>query len=243
VGTERVVETLQKMFPGNIILRMDNDTTQTKDAHAKILAEFGEKKASILVGTQMIAKGHDFPDVTLVGILDADMSLYFSDYRSIERTFQLITQVSGRAGRENKSGGVILQTYTPNHYVYKYAVKNDYKAFFEKECNLREAAKFPPFSKIIRILLTGESQETAEEVLKTVFDEIKALSKKVDGSFAYLAAMRSPVKKIKNQYRVQILMRIKSREDEILQEIFKITDKYRSSKIACFIEQNPNSLS
>ena len=120
IGTQRVVEELQSIFPKVKILRMDNDTTQTKDSLVNILDEFSRTKPCILVGTQMIAKGHDFPDVTVVGIVDADMSLHFSDYRAVERTFQLITQVAGRAGRSSKAGKVILQTYTPKHYVYKY---------------------------------------------------------------------------------------------------------------------------
>ena len=135
IGTQRVVQELEKMFPGVGILRMDNETTTKKSAYLDILGAFKAKEAQILVGTQMIAKGHDFPDVTLVGILDADMSLYFSDYRSAERTFQLVTQVAGRAGRSDKEGLVILQTYSPSHYVYRYAKNYDYLGFFEKENN------------------------------------------------------------------------------------------------------------
>ncbi len=136
VGTEQVVERIKQLFNVNVV-RMDNDTTQGKDAHLKILEEFASGSAQVLVGTQMIAKGHDFPNVTLVGIVDADMSLHFSDYRASERTYQLITQVAGRAGRDKKTGSVILQTYSPSHYVYKFAISNDYKGFYEKECNLR----------------------------------------------------------------------------------------------------------
>ena len=118
IGTQRVVDELRELFPDVKILRMDNDTTKNKNSHQKILEEFSNSHPAILVGTQMIAKGHDFPDVTLVGIIDADQSLYQSDYRSPERAFALITQVSGRAGRKDLEGKVILQTYNPRHYVY-----------------------------------------------------------------------------------------------------------------------------
>ncbi len=243
VGTEQVVEKLNKLFPETKILRMDNDTTQGKDAHMKILSEFAQRKAGILVGTQMIAKGHDFPDVTLVGIIDADMSLHFADFRSNERTFQLITQVSGRAGRENKTGNVVLQTYTPSHYVYRYAVKNDYLSFYEKECNLREVTKYPPFSNIVRILISSETEDAAAAALKNIFDAITLLQKSQPEKFAYLSAMRSPVKRIKNQFRMQIICRITADFDKIIENIYQITDKNLSQKISCFVEINPSNLS
>jgi len=132
VGTEQVVSKLKELFPDVKILRMDNDTTSTKNSHQKILNEFKNSLPGILVGTQMIAKGHDFENVTLVGIIDADQSLFQADYRSTERTFQLITQVAGRAGRSKDEGKVILQTYAPRHYVYKFASNYDYKGFFKR---------------------------------------------------------------------------------------------------------------
>ena len=150
VGTQKIVEELKQVFPHVKILRMDND--------------------SILVGTQMIAKGHDFPSVTLVGIIDADLSLHFNDYRATERTFQLITQVAGRAGRELKTGKVILQTYTTKHYVYNFAKSYDYKAFFEKEINLRKTTNFPPYAKIVRVLVSGEDDQKTQNFLKEFYD-------------------------------------------------------------------------
>ena len=222
---------------------MDNDTTQNKDSHARILGEFAAKKASILVGTQMIAKGHDFPDVTLVGIVDADMSLHFSDFRASERTYQLITQVAGRAGRDLKPGKVVLQTYTPNHYVYKFAVKNDYRGFYEKESNLREVTKYPPFSKIVRVLVSGENEELCTITLKGIFDEISVLTKENPNCFAYFAAMKSPVKRIQNKYRVQILMRITDRFDNLIEKVYNIVDAHTVPKVSVFVEINPNNLS
>ncbi|MCL2847392.1 MAG: primosomal protein N' [Firmicutes bacterium] len=242
VGTERVVEELNKIFPSVRVLRMDNDTTRTKDAHANILEAFSKGEAQVLVGTQMIAKGHDFPSVTLVGILDADLSLYFADYRAIERTYSLITQVSGRAGRDEKAGKVVMQSYTPKHYVYKYAIENDYKGFFEKELNLREASKYPPFAKFIRILLSGEVEDLTVEVLKKVFDEVAIISKEYPNQFVYLSAMRSPVKRIQNKYRMQVLCRLVGDIEEISQKLFDIIEKYQNPKLNIFIEFNPNNL-
>ena len=243
VGTQQVVELLQQKYPDIGILRMDNDTTQNKDSHLKILSEFRDKKARILVGTQMIAKGHDFPDVTLVGIVDADMSLHFADFRATERTYQLITQVAGRAGRADKPGEVVLQTYSPKHYVYRYAVSGDYEGFYEKECNLREVTKYPPFSRIVRVLVSGEDEGLTHEMLKKIFDELSEKFRGRREEIAYFAAMKSPVKRISNKFRVQILMRIVRSADEITNEVYKTVDKYTVPKISVFVEINPNNLS
>ena len=241
MGTQKVAETLKEMFPDVNVLRMDNDTTQGKDAHFRILGEFAAKRAQILVGTQMIAKGHDFPDVTLVGILDADMSLHFADYRSAERTYQLITQVSGRAGRDVKPGKVVLQTYTPNHYVYKFATANDYEGFYRKEINLREITKYPPFTDIVRVLVGSEDESAALKALKILGDEIKALSSDND-DFIYLGVMRSPVKKKQNVYRMQVITRLKVGADDTKRKIFDAADRAASAKVTCFVEINPNDL-
>lgn len=243
VGTQQVVELLQERYPDIGILRMDNDTTQKKDSHLQILADFRAKKAQILVGTQMIAKGHDFPDVTLVGIIDADMSLHFSDFRAAERTYQLITQVAGRAGRDKKSGEVILQTYSPHHYVYRYAIKNDYVGFYEKECNLREVTKYPPFAKIVRVLVSSTDERQASEVLKGIFNELSENFKSKRKSVVYFSAMKSPVKRISSKYRVQILMRVVNEFDEIINIIYNTVDKYIIPQVSVFVEINPNNLS
>lgn len=244
-GTQRVAEELQKLFPNAKILRMDNDTTRTKDAHQKILGEFAQNKADVLVGTQMITKGHDFSKVTLVGILDADLSLYFSNFRSCERTFQLITQVSGRAGRDEKEGTVILQTYSPRHYTYRFAQNNDYLGFFEKEVNIRKVTKYPPFSTILRILATSEIEQDAIDVLKNIYDLIKPLTENNRDDFIYIKAMKSPVKRIKKKYRVQILIRLTNEGiDRNLRHIYNIINKNNNKKDAnVFAELNPQDLS
>ncbi|MDE7395497.1 MAG: primosomal protein N', partial [Clostridiales bacterium] len=243
IGTQKVADEIRKLFPQKTVLRMDNDTTQNKDAHLNILSAFGKGEADVLVGTQMIAKGHDFSNVTLVGIVDADMSLHFADYRATERTFQLITQVAGRAGRDIKPGRVVLQTYTPNHYVYRFAVHSDYEGFFAKECNLREVTKYPPFSKIVRILITAETEEDAYNELKADFDDINVIAREEKNCFAYLAAMKSPVKRIQDRYRVQIIARIEKNFDAIIEKIYAVTDAHRSAKTICFVEIDPSSMS
>ncbi|MBR4942856.1 MAG: primosomal protein N', partial [Clostridia bacterium] len=174
-GTQRIAADLEKMYPSARVLRMDNDTTSGKEGHYKILKAFAEKKADILVGTQIIAKGHDFPSVTLVGILDADMSLHFSDYRSGERTFQLLTQVAGRSGRAEEKGKVVLQTFDPENEVLRFATSYDFEGFYENEASLRAAMAFPPYSKIVRVMVTGEDDKKCIEALREVYVGLERL--------------------------------------------------------------------
>lgn len=244
IGTERVVEEVRKVLPEARVLRMDNDTTSEKGAHQRILSAFSKGEADVLVGTQMIAKGHDFQNVTLVGILDADFSLYLSDYRSNERTFQLITQVAGRAGRAGKSGKVIIQTYTPRHYVFRYAASYDYKNFYLKEKNTREVTKFPPFTNIVRILITSTSDRKAMDAAKNINEKMKVLLEEFKPDFIYYKGSKAPVTRIQNRYRYQLLMRIKPQNFEtVKQRIFEITDAYRGKDgLWVFVEINPQSL-
>ncbi len=243
IGTEQVCDELKRLFPNVKILRMDNDTTRNKDAHFKILSEFNNTKPCILVGTQMIAKGHDFEDVTLVGIIDADQSLYQSHYKSAERTFSLLTQVSGRAGRSKEEGKVILQTYSPKKYVYNLAANYNYKAFYEKEINLRKTTKFPPFSTIIRILFSGENMEEVHNITKKCYDEIKQIKELNKEDFYYLDAMKSPINRIKSKYRFQILMRLGNENlEKLTKVVYNVVDKNKSSKISSFVEINPQNL-
>lgn len=243
VGTQKIVEELAKFFPDVKSFRMDNDTTQGKNAYQKILGEFGSTTPSVLVGTQMIAKGHDFKDVTVVGIIDADQSLYQSDYKSVERTFELITQMAGRAGRNESLGRVVLQTYAPRHYCYKFIASYNYKGFYSKEINLRETANFPPFTKIIRLLFTADNEELVKEIVKKCYNEIFDLSTKYEGQFVYFDAMKSPVGRIKNKFRYQILIRLKPQKaDQIIDQIYEACDKHENNKVSFFVEINPSSL-
>ena len=243
IGTQRVVEELKKIFPDINILRMDNETTATKTAYLDILGAFASGEAQILVGTQMIAKGHDFPNVTLVGILDADMSLYFSDYRSAERTFQLVTQVAGRAGRAAKLGKVILQTYSPNHYVFRFAARYDYDGFFDKENNTRLVSDFPPYTTIMRIMMSGADEDKVIECAKAIYLKIKPLKDKYDYDIVYMQAMKSPVGKIENKFRYQILLRFKRvRERNIIADAYNAMEEGKTKGVSVFAEVNPQNL-
>ena len=242
-GTERAVIELQKMFPSARILRMDRDTTATKEGHFKILSEFAARKADILVGTQMIAKGHDFPMVTLVGILDADASLHFSDYRASERTFQLITQVAGRCGRAEAAGKVVLQTYSPENAVLRRAINYDYEGFFNHEISVRKATGFPPFTEIVRIVVSGEEEEAAVLVAKNIYSEIFAIYKAEREKFAFLGCMKAPLKKLQNKFRYQILMRITDKDNSIKDRSAEIAERLKSKKVSAYIEVNPSNLS
>lgn len=240
-GTQKVVSDLKTLFPDARILRMDNDTVSGKDGHYKILRQFSEKQADILVGTQMIAKGHDFPAVTLVGILDADMSLHFSDYRSGERTFQLITQVSGRSGRADDKGKVVLQTCSPENHILRYAVNYDYKGFFDNEIALRKATCFPPYSLICRIMITCGDNDKAIAVLKEVYFACEELRKNSPDEFIFLNKMHSPVKKIQGKFRYQVLMRLKSKS--LLEKIYDIAVNNSANDSLVYVEENPANLS
>ncbi len=240
-GTQRVVAELRELFPSARVIRMDNDTVSGKDGHYKILKSFAEKQADILVGTQMIAKGHDFPSVTLVGILDADMSLHFSDYRSGERTFQLITQVAGRSGRAGAKGKVVLQTYSPENYILRYAVSYDYNGFFQNEVKMRKAALFPPYSLICRVMVVADKDEHALEALKSVYLAIEDLRQKDTGEFIFLNKMHSPIKKIQNKVRYQVLARLKT--DKYLKAIYDIAVAASSDNALVYVEENPVNLS
>ncbi len=240
LGTERVCNELSEMFPEVPIFRMDNDTTRGKNGHKTILSKFANTTPSILVGTQMIAKGHDYPNVSFVGILDADVSLYNSDYKSNERTFELVTQVAGRAGRKNNDGYVVLQTYAPKHYVYRFARNYDYEGFYDKEINLRHTTMFPPFTTILRILVSSVSDNRAKDVTKKLYDACQELKVKFGKNIVFLSAMPAPIKRIQTKFRYQILTRFVP-SDEIISDFYKISDIIEKD-VSIFVEINPNNL-
>lgn len=243
-GTQQIVELIQEHFPNVGIFRLDNDSVKTKNSYNEILANFGKTKPAILVGTQMVTKGHDFPKVSLVGIIDADISLFNYSYKANETTFQLMTQVSGRAGRSDVAGEVILQTYVPRNPVYLTSANYDYAKFYNKEINLRETTKFPPFAKIVRILLTSVDDDIVKDITHQLILELKDFRIKYGKKFFFLEGMKSPVNKIKNKHRYQIVLRFDTTiEDDVIQEIYKSLDQIKNNKISVFVEINPNSLS
>lgn len=197
-GTQQIEELVKKEFPQARVLRMDMDTTKEKDGHEKILEIFANEEADILIGTQMIVKGHDFPNVTLVGILAADLSLYADDYRAGERTFQLLTQAAGRAGRGKEKGEVVIQTYSPDHYAIETAAKQDYEAFYQEEIEYRNLMGYPPVEQLLAILVSGEN----EMLLETACTYLKSYAERVNRDKVRIVGPTSPyVGKVNDTYR------------------------------------------
>ena len=241
-GTQKIVDEIKKYFPEARVLRMDNDTTRNKEGHYKILKEFADKKADILVGTQMVAKGHDFPSVTLVGILDADMSLYFSDFRSNERTYQLVAQVAGRSGRADKKGVVVLQTYNPDHPVLLYSVNYDYTGFFERERSIRKATGFPPYALILRVMIESFDEDSGISVLKSVYEKLKGVYDGNPENFLFFNKMKSPVKRINGKNRFQVLMRLTGNYNAVKNEIYELSLAEKTADVLVYVEENPANL-
>ena len=216
-GTQQIEELLLREFPQAKVLRMDMDTTKQKDGHEKILAAFSSGKADILVGTQMIVKGHDFGNVTLVGVLAADLSLYADDYRAGERTFQLLTQAAGRAGRGEKAGEVVIQTYSPEHYSIVAAAKQDYEQFFQEEMTYRALMGYPPASQLMAVLVSCKEEELLETACHYLKTYAETCCKKCEraGTSVQLIGPASPyVGKVRDTYRRVIYL--KSEQEAVL---------------------------
>jgi len=203
-GTQQVHEELGALFPGARVLRMDLDTTSRKGAHDKLLTQFGRGEADILLGTQMVAKGLDFPRVTLVGVISADTQMLLPDFRSSERTFQLLTQVAGRAGRSKLTGEVIIQTLQPTHYSLKHASSHDFAGFYKEELEYRRELDYPPFARLVLIEFRGEREnEVAHHVKK--FSEF--LLPKAGSWFSVLGPADAAIPKIKNMFRKHLVIK------------------------------------
>lgn len=208
MGTERVEEEIKRLFPGCSVGRMDRDTTSKKNSHINILKRLESGRIDILVGTQMIVKGHDFPNVTFVGIISADTTLHFPDFRSAERTFQILTQVAGRAGRGEVSGKVLIQTFNPEHFSIQKAKEQDFLGFYNEEIKFRRTLNYPPFSRMINFRLTGNSERktmlAAKEMGKIGEDILKGYTSK---EIEILGPSMAPFAKIKGKYRWQMLVK------------------------------------
>lgn len=242
-GTQKVEEELKKKFPGVKTLRMDFDTTSTKNAHEKILDSFRSGEAQVLIGTQMITKGLDFPNVTLVGVVSADITLFLPDYRAPERTFQLLTQVAGRAGRADNEGEVVIQTYKPNHPIIEDAAAQDFRAFFTKEIDRRKTGFYPPFTQIVRLLFEGKYEKDTEELCSKLFNELKAYiadNPRFQKHIIMYHKDEAGVKRIKNKYRFHILLKLfKNDEIEELKTFIEGLSHQDEKDINIFYEVDP----
>ena len=245
-GTQKVEEEVRKLLPGVTIARMDYDTTSGKDGHGKILEEFRSGRASILIGTQMIAKGLDFPRVTLVGVIAADLTLNLPDYRSRERTFQLLTQVAGRAGRGREPGQVIIQTYKPEDPVIGYAARQDYRSFFENEFRRRRTGLYPPFTMMVRLLAESPREEAAEAAARVLESEIRALMEEHPAwtRKTLLLMYDTPsVKVLRGKHRRHVMMKLLvSREaDELIEALTGLAGEEKKDA-EIWLEVNPTTM-
>ena len=209
IGTQRVEQELGALFPEATVSRMDLDTTSRKGAHDRILKKFGAGETDILLGTQMVAKGLDFGRVTLVGVVSADTQMLLPDFRSSERTFHLLTQVAGRAGRSTLRGEVIIQTHQPNHYTLKHVVDHDFKAFYAQELEARKELDYPPFSRLALIEVKGEN----EDRVRQESERFARLLKGRNGTFGVLGPSPAVLSKINNQYRWHIIVKDRKVDD------------------------------
>jgi primosomal protein N' (replication factor Y) (superfamily II helicase) len=242
-GTERIEEELQTLFPEEKILRMDVDTTTAKGSHGRILKAFHDRKARILLGTQMVAKGLDFPAVTLVGVLMADIGLNIPDFRASERIFSLLTQVAGRAGRASKPGEVYLQVYNKESDVFTALLEGSYEKFFLQESALRQGLLYPPASRLIKFECTSEDEQQAEAA--AIFCKETLVRHLPDESGRILGPAPAGIAKIRNRYRYHVLVKLVSGKLSppfIKQMSDDITNRFRSAGVVFTIDVDPQNL-
>jgi len=238
-GTQRIEEELNSMFPNARIVRMDVDTTSKKGSHERIINDFRQEKYDILLGTQMIAKGLNFPKVTLVGVINADTSLNIPDFRSGERTFQLLSQVAGRAGRNELPGEVIIQTYNPEHYSIYLTKTHDYESFYIKEMNIRKQMKYPPYYYITLVRILSKDFKKGMDASKKIKDY---LTKSLDKDSIVLGPTTSIMYKINNIYRYQCIVKYR-KDDNLNKSLKKIINHYKTDKdVSVEIDNEPNKL-
>ena len=238
-GTQKIEEEIEDMFDGAKVIRYDVDTTRQKNGHHQLLEKFKNKEANILLGTQMIAKGLDFENVTFVGVLNADMSLNVPDFRASERTFQLLCQVSGRSGRGEKPGTVVIQTYNPTHYAITAAAHHDYLAFYNQEMEYRRKAKYPPFCHMVSILVQAKKEETVEKAAQGIKQYLDEHLENVE----ILGPAKSGIYKMQDVYRQRILVKF-TKSKELYAALNTISDYYNKNskgKVRVVCDFNPYS--
>ena len=239
-GTQKLEKEIEKLFPQAGIQRMDSDTTARRGTQEIILQSLEDRKIDILIGTQMITKGHDFPFITLVGVIAADTSLNMPDFRAAEKTFQLITQVAGRGGRGKTPGKVIIQTFNPLHYALQHAQNHDYKAFYEEEIGFRKALQYPPFSRIINLRLSSIKKEMLIEEAKNLAKLAKRLCARHNNIAEVIGPAESPLSKIRGRFRWQML--IKGKDINALHQIAReLINKNTNSQIKITADVDPEN--
>lgn len=240
IGTQKVAEIFKHYFPGVRSLRMDTDSTTKRNSHEQILTDFEQGKASVLIGTQMIAKGLDIPKVTLVGVISADTSLHLPDFRAGERTFQLIAQVAGRTGRGRQGGKVIVQTYHPEHYSIRAAKTHDYASFYEEEIKRRRSLDYPPFTELLRFLLFSDEEKPVREAADKLKRSLQGLV--TDGEAELLGPGPAPIVKLKDTYRYQLLLKGKNlteHEKHIREAVSVCKKSFRKIAVRLVLDFNP----
>jgi primosomal protein N' (replication factor Y) len=243
IGTEQLEGILRTLLPHARIARLDRDTARRRGALRSVLFGFAERELDILVGTQILAKGHDFPDVTMVGVIAADAGLSFPDFRSAERTFQLLTQVAGRAGRGTAPGRVVIQSFYPENYALHFAQKQDYQGFFEKEIEYRRLMGYPPFRNLIQIVVSDPDNSKAMRNADKIAAVLKSHFGKMKSAPHLLGPAAAPLEKLRGSYRMQILIKVHSDGDMTpsLLDCFADLDNHKlSSKV--HVDVDPLSL-
>ena len=240
-GTEKVQEELQELLPGSRILRMDVDTTRRKGSYKRILDDFGNHEADILLGTQMIAKGLDFPNVTLVGVINADTGLWVPDYNSSERTFELLTQVAGRAGRAEKKGEVLIQSYNPDHYAITLAKTQDYEKFYGYEMRVRHEGNYPPYFYTVLISVASKKEQNAA---RQAFKIKRELEDHLHPETIILGPTPSAISRLKNKYYYQILVKYKKEMglNKLLHHIQDSAQEIEKYGINVYIDNEPERI-
>ena len=238
-GTEKLEAEIHKIFPSASTIRMDVDTVTKKNSHEMILDKFKNENIDILIGTQMVVKGHHFPNVTLVGVIAADSSLFIDDYRSNERTFQILTQVAGRAGREGDDGQVIIQTYNPENFAIECSKLQNYQMFYDEEIKFREMLKYPPFCDIIKIDINDTSINSVSKISMQIYQNL--LKQNTENKMILYQPMPSPIDKIKNRYRWRIIGRCRF-SNKIIDMVNNSIQGIKSKTARITIDINPNSM-
>ena len=243
-GTQKLEAQIHELFPKASTIRMDVDTILKKNSHEQILEKFQKDNIDILIGTQMVVKGHHFPNVTLVGVIAADSSLNIDDFRASERTFQLLTQVAGRAGRGKQEGKVIIQTYNPDNFSIECAQKQNYKLFYETEIGIRKQLKYPPFCDIIVIGITSTKEDEVAEVAKNLHTYLKDRMFQEKIGIILYQPVPSPINKIKNKYRWRIIIKCKFNKQitELMNDTIHQYIELKKKNTSIFVDLNPNNM-